>query len=145
MAGIRTESGDPQEYTLFVSAKRQNSSNQPDDSGWETREARIELLQSHALLNVGKLLRAFDSQLTHTHFNGANNDGVLVEEYVNERYRVTYCLRDQGYDELCVRWRDTTLPQTYAAVVDLLTMALNLAHALGGGTNLRLVKSAAMA
>lgn len=100
-------------------------------------EARAELFQSHAFLNVGEMLRSFDTSFTDRHFYQSLDDGVMFEEYVSHQLRVFYYSNSQGRDELGVCWRDHATEQAHDHA-RLLELTHQLTNLLGGGTNFRL-------
>jgi len=100
-------------------------------------EARIELFHSHAFTYVSGILQSFGEEFHHVSFDGVEDGELLSDEYENSRFHVTYCLREQGRDELRVRYG--LISGSKHSDAELLALARQLAHLLGGGTNLRLV------
>jgi hypothetical protein len=100
-------------------------------------EARIELFHSHAFTYVSGILQSFGEEFHHVSFDGLEDGEMLSDEYENNRFHVTYCLREQRRDELRVRYG--TISGSQHGDAELLALARQLAHLLGGGTNLRLV------
>lgn len=101
-------------------------------------EARIELYHSHAFLKVEALLKSFGEGFNHAEFDRLDGNDLLTDEYDNGRFHVTYCLHEHGRDELRVRWSQQ-LENAKRNDNELLGLARQLAHLLGGGTNLRLL------
>lgn len=100
-------------------------------------EACIELFHSHAFTYVSGILQSFGEEFHHVSFDGLEDAEMLSDEYENSRFHVTYCLREQRRDELRVRYGPISGSKHSDA--ELLALARQLAHLLGGGTNLRLV------
>lgn len=100
-----------------------------------------ELLQSHAFLNVGELLRSVDQSFRVQPRRHGRDDTVLTEEYVSDQVRVIYRLTNTGHDEVCVSWID----QETAEIHDssrLLLLARQIVDIFGGGTNIHLEETA---
>jgi hypothetical protein len=100
-------------------------------------EARAELFQSHAFLNVGEMLRSFDASFVDRHLYQSREDGGLFEEYTSRQLRVIYYSKSGGRDELGVCWIDAAAAQAHDDA-RLLEITHQLVNLLGGGANFRL-------
>ncbi|MCU0494315.1 MAG: hypothetical protein MUD01_22230 [Chloroflexaceae bacterium] len=111
-----------------------------DPDRLEGVEARIDLHHSHAFMKVSAILTSFNEGFIHAEFDRLEGIDILTDEYENARFHVTYCLHEQGRDEVRVRWMPQ-VPQQDRDDNELLALARQIAHLLGGGTNLRLLDS----
>ncbi len=102
-------------------------------------EARIDLFQSHAFWKVELLLKSFDEGFKQVYFDRIDSAGVLSDEYDNGIFNVAYCLHDHGRDEVWISWSDE-LDRRGHRDEELVALARQIAHLLGGGTNLRLLE-----
>ena len=100
-------------------------------------QARIELLHTHAPLLVGAMLFSLGEGFRHVRFDQIGDDGPLCDVYANECFCVTYYLMLRGRDEIAVHWLDPDIAQVRHHS-ELLVLARQLAHMLGGGANPRL-------
>ncbi len=103
-------------------------------------EARIDLFESHAFMKVAAVLQSFNEGFTHVYFDRVSGNTILSDEYENAKFHITYCLCEAQRDQLWVRWVQRN---TRHGDAELLALARQIAHLLGGGTNLRLVDIAA--
>jgi hypothetical protein len=123
-------------YQLLGDDPLHDTSARPEPRRQARTVACIDLYHSHALDQIGALLQSFNEGFVHCVFDASDQQGSLIDEYENDRFRVAYLLREEGHDQIQVSWaeNDTCLK---GSDTELLALARQIASLLGGGTNLR--------
>lgn len=130
------EEAEPVQAEYVVEAPEERRKHMPPLPGGI--EARVELFHSHAFTCIAAVLQSFDEGFSHTYFDRIVDTALLSEEFANDTFRVAYCLNETGRDEVRVAWNQQ-VSATNHGDAELLALARQVAHLLGGGTNLRLV------
>jgi hypothetical protein len=123
-------------YQLLSDDPMQDPSVQPESQPQAYTVACIDLYHSHALDRIGALLQSFNEGFVHCVFDASEQQGLLIDEYANNRFRVAYLLREEGHDQIQVRWAENDACFK-GSDTELLALARQIASLLGGGTNLR--------